>query len=96
MLIEKYRSYGHHTRVRNGRKETVKTIATYYKLRCDNCELEFSRSSKDFKHSTQTHYCKECYTKNLAQSKSAQSRRLNKYVDAFDASSGKPLGTFKL
>ena len=96
MLLETYTGISTHFRTRNGRKETVRTLATYYRLQCDNCDAQFTRSSKQYKHKTQTHYCKDCYSKNLAQFKSAEKRRLNRYVDTFDASSGKPLGTFKL
>ena len=67
--------------------ETYTGISTHFRTR---------NGRKEYKHKTQTHYCKDCYSKNLAQFKSAEKRRLNRYVDTFDASSGKPLGTFKL
>ena len=96
MLVEIYTGISTHTRTRNGKPENVRTLATYYRLECDSCNNQFTRQSKQFKHKSQTHYCTDCYTKSRAQLKSAEQRKVNNYVDKFDASSGKPLGTFKL
>lgn len=96
MLIDTVRTFNIHTRIRNDKTETVKTIGTDYILQCDKCGVEFARSSKHYRDKTNTHYCKDCYSKPLAQLVSAKTRKINRYVEKFDASSGKPLGTFKL
>jgi cytochrome c-type biogenesis protein CcmH/NrfF len=96
MLIGTERYLDTFTRTRNGKKETVKTIGTKYILRCNSCNIEFKRTSKEYKRGSDTHYCKDCYNKNLAQSKSALARKINNYVEKIDASSSKPLGSFTI
>jgi len=96
MLVDSIRKFNSHTRMRNGKQETVKTIGTTYILECDKCRGKFERSSKYYRGGAGAHYCKECYSKTLAQLASAKTRKINRYVEKFDASSGKPLGTFRL
>lgn len=96
MLLGTERYLGSFTRTRNGKKEIVKTLGTYYVLKCDCCGKEFKRTSKEYNRRSNTHYCNECYSKNLAQSKSALTRKINNYVKKIDASSSKPLGSFVL
>jgi len=96
MLVETQRQSKYYTRTRNGKQEKVKSTITSYILQCNNCNNIFSRTSKEFKHGSDVHFCKVCYTKEMAQSRSALARKVNNYVEKIDASSSKPLGSFTI
>ena len=95
MLVTSYYKTNVHTRYRNDIKEQVTTRQKVYVLQCDVCNIEFEKTSKQFKH-TQVHCCCNCDHYNLAQKASVKQKRINKYVDQFDASSGRAIGTFVL
>jgi len=96
MLIGAEKQSRHYTRTRNGKKEKVKSTITNYILQCNCCNDIFYRTSKEFKSGSDLHFCKKCYTKKVAQSRSSLARKVNNYVEKIDASSGKPLGTFTI
>ena len=93
MLVSSYYKNNVHVRTRNERKETIKTRQKVYILQCDSCGDVFEKTSKNYKPS-QSHCCCNCNHYKLAQQASVKQKRINKYVDQFDASSGRPIGTF--
>jgi len=72
-------------RTRNGVEHKCYTTQTVYTLRCDNCNEEFTRTSKVFDHRSTSHVCGNCDQKKFAQRQSAIYRLYNKW----DASSTK-------
>jgi len=95
MLVTTYYKSNTHNRYKNNKKEQVTTRQKIYILECDNCGCEFEKTSKRFKH-TQMHCCSNCNHYVIAQQSSVKQKRINKYVDQFDASSGRAIGTFLL
>lgn len=95
MLVTTYYKSNTHNRYKNNKKEQVTTRQKIYILECDSCGCEFEKTSKRFKH-TQMHCCSNCNHYVIAQQSSVKQKRINKYVDQFDASSGRAIGTFLL
>lgn len=95
MLVNSYYKENHHIRTRNGHEETVKTQQRWYLLECDGCGTQYEKTSKHFKN-TSVHACSNCNSHHIAQQASVRQRRINRYVDQFDASSGRAIGSFRI
>ena len=95
MLVTSYLKENFHIRIRNNCEESVKTRQCWYVLECDCCGEQFEKSSKRFK-DTSIHICSNCDHHKLAQEASVKQRRINKYVDQFDASSGRSIGSIRI
>ena len=74
-------------RTRNGVRERCFTTKTIYKIRCDVCEYEFTRTSKELNRRSSAHCCSNCDSKRFAQKQSSVLRHFNKW----DASSSKTI-----
>jgi hypothetical protein len=95
MLVTSYLKENFHVRIRNNCEESVRTRQRWYVLECDCCGEHFEKSSKHFKN-TSMHVCSNCDHHKLAQKASVKQRRINKYVDQFDASSGRYISSFRI
>ena len=95
MLVTTHYKSNTHSRYKNNKKEIVTTRQKIYVLECDGCGSEFEKTSKKFK-PTQMHCCSNCNHYVIAQQSRVKQKRINKYVDQFDASSGRAIGTFLL
>lgn len=84
MILDTSRLQTYYWRKRNGKTHKCFTTQTLYHLRCDSCEQEFTRTSKQLNKKSGTHVCNKCNQKRFAQTQSATWKRFKK----FDASSG--------
>ena len=87
MIIGKAKLRTSYFRTRNGVRERCWTTQTIYKIRCDSCEAEFTRTSKEINRRSAAHVCGNCNSKKFAQKQSATLRQYNKW----DASSSKTI-----
>jgi len=87
MIIDSAQVVTRYRRTRNGVQEQCRTTRTVYKIRCDVCEREFTRTSKELNRRSSAHCCENCDSKRFAQKQSATLRQYNKW----DASSSKPI-----
>ena len=95
MLVDSYYKENLHVRKRHGRNEKVKTRQKQYILECDGCGARYEKTSKHFKN-TSVHACSNCNSYKIAQQASVKQRRINQYVDQFDASSSRAIGSFRI
>lgn len=87
MIIGEAKLRTEYFRTRNGVRERCFTTRTIYKIRCDNCEEEFTRTSKEINRRSAAHVCGNCNSKKFAQKQSSILRKFNKW----DASSSKTI-----
>ena len=87
MIIDSAQVVTRYRRTRNGVQEQCRTTRTVYKIRCDVCESEFTRTSKELNRRSSAHCCSSCDSKRFAQKQSATLRQYNKW----DASSSKTI-----
>ena len=87
MIIDSVQVITRYNRTRNGVQEQCRTTRTVYKIRCDVCENEFTRTSKELNRRSSAHCCSSCDSKRFAQKQSATLRQYNKW----DASSSKTI-----
>jgi hypothetical protein len=87
MIIDSVQVVTRYCRTRNGVQEHCRTTQTVYKIRCDVCESEFTRTSKELNRRSSAHCCSSCDSKRFAQKQSATLRQYNKW----DASSSKTI-----
>lgn len=85
MILETAKLKTFYYRTLHGRRQKCWTTETIYKIRCDNCEREFTRTAKEINRASAAHCCNQCDPKRFAQRQSAVLRKFNKY----DASSSR-------
>jgi len=79
MILETMQERRTYYRTRYGKKHQCTIGYTVYILRCDNCGIEFSRTSKVFDKRSSTHVCSNCNQKKFAQKQSSILRHYTKY-----------------
>jgi hypothetical protein len=87
MIIGEAKLRTSYFRHRHGKRQTCFTTQTIYKIRCDSCEAEFTRTSKEINRRSSAHCCSNCDNKRFAQKQSAILRQYKKW----DASSSKTI-----